>query len=418
MRYPVMFSVALLVSGCMSHGPHVSGLPPVRDASGAVVSIDVSGSGRARPAGELLELRDTSLLLVWDGRVVEVTFAEMSRYAVAGRSRHQRPAQGLTVEQREELRLRSRHPWGIAPDLMRRILEQYGQERVFRLDELMPPARSSDDARLQEFVLAARAGTDAYHDRRAAIADGYRRIGPDSPGMGEHWINPGLVTINRLDPARPQILSYVMVADTARLIGVAYALVLRGGEAPAPSPIPCQAWHAHTGTVAEEALSLHSAALNGLDSHHADECGGTHHHHGHDASASAPARLATVHAWIWLDNPDGIFAPDNWLIPYLRMGIEPGPASDTRAGRGLALGAGDARYFTALLRHHAGLSDREADAAWQALDAAGRRAAHGLREQGVEVAADAWAAAWHDIENGVARSRRPAVERVRRALGG
>lgn len=414
MRYLVT-TLALIIGGCL-HGPRVGEIPPVRDASGAIVSFDISGSGRPRPAGELLELRDSSILFVWNGRVVEVPLSTVSRYAIAGRTRRHRAARGLSAEQREELRLRSRHPWGISPDLMRRILEQYGQERVLGLAELKPPAQDSDDERLQEFVLAARVGTAAYHDRRFAIADGYRRIGPDSPGMGEHWINPGLVTINQLDPARPQILSYVMVADTARLIGVAYALVLRDGEAPSPSPIPCHAWHAHTGTIAEEALALHSAALNGLESHHADECGGVHQHHQHHGSG--PARLATVHAWIWLDNPDGIFAPDNWAIPYLRMGLEPGPAPDPRAGRGMALAAGDAQYFAALLRQHAGLADREADAALKALDAAGGRAAHGLQEKGVQAAADAWAAAWHDIENAVARSRRPAVQRVRRALGG
>jgi hypothetical protein len=28
-----------------------------------------------------------------------------------------------------------------------------------------------------------------------------------------------------------------------------------------------------------------------------------------------------LHAWIWVDNPQGIFAADNWALPFLRLGL-------------------------------------------------------------------------------------------------
>ena len=79
------------------------------------------------------------------------------------------------------------------------------------------------------FVEEARAATVRYHDRGVAIAEGYRRLGPDFPGMGEHWINPGLVIQGRLDAARPQVLSYSVIDGEIRLTGAAYALPLPPG---------------------------------------------------------------------------------------------------------------------------------------------------------------------------------------------
>ena len=31
-----------------------------------------------------------------------------------------------------------------------------------------------------------------------------------------------------------------------------------------------------------------------------------------------------VHAWTWLDNPDGVFAQEHRLIPYVRLGLPEG----------------------------------------------------------------------------------------------
>ena len=45
----------------------------------------------------------------------------------------------------------------------------------------------------QRFVDLVRVATDRYHDRARAVADGYRLIGRDFPGMGEHWVNVGLL---------------------------------------------------------------------------------------------------------------------------------------------------------------------------------------------------------------------------------
>ena len=65
-----------------------------------------------------------------------------------------------------------------------------------------------DDASIARFVAAARSGTERYRDQQAAIEDGFRVVGPDFPGMGEHWIHIGRLLQARFDPARPSLLQY------------------------------------------------------------------------------------------------------------------------------------------------------------------------------------------------------------------
>jgi hypothetical protein len=417
MRIQLVLLLALLPAGCVfNHGPRADRLPPVRTASGVTASVELHGRASGRVVGELLEVRDSSLLMIWGQRVVEVPFTTVTRINIAGRLIRLGNDHVLSAADEEQLRLFSRHPRGMTPQLLEALLGGLGQEDVIRATSGgMRPG--GQDEEIDVFITAARAGTAPYHDRARAIADGYRRIGPDSPGMGEHWINPALVTLGQLDPARPQILSYVPTAEGPRLIGVAYALALREGEVPPASAIPCTAWHAHTGTVADEALSLHSAAMNGAAPAHAGECdGGGHHHHG----GAAAVRLATVHAWIWQDNPDGVFAPDNWSVPFVRQGIEPDPSGSTSAGRALALAAGDAGYFSSLLRTHARLSPSEAARAEEILGEAGRRVAAMMRNAPFDPlrAAIEWERAWQQIERRVSSKRRNDVRRVLVALGG
>jgi len=187
-----------------------------------------------------------------------------------------------------------------------------------------------DDAAIRAFIDRARAATDKYHDRSAAIADGYRLIGRDFPAMGEHWIHIGLLFDGKYDPAAPEFLSYVTVGGAPWLLGVAYALPLLPGESPPEVPVGRDVWHAHFRTVEDETLIPV--------------------HGGHGAGHEDVPRLAMMHAWIWLDNPAGMFAPDNWAVPYVRLGLTPPAGSPDSAARALSLltGGGD-QFFAAVV---------------------------------------------------------------------
>lgn len=175
------------------------------------------------------------------------------------------------------------------------------------------------------FVENARAGTEKYRDQAAAIRDGYRRIGRDFPAMGEHWIRINLVFDGRFDPSRPEVLNYVVIDGKPRLLGVGYAMPLLAGESAPSGPAGADAWHDHFRTVEDETVL-------------------PHHHHGGRSAPDGP-RLAMMHAWIWSPNPEGVFAADNWTIPYLRLGLTPGDNAPPSVAKALSLASGGRSYF-------------------------------------------------------------------------
>lgn len=182
------------------------------------------------------------------------------------------------------------------------------------------------------FVAAARVATAKYHDQAAAVADGYRPIGPDFPAMGEHWINPRLLVKSRIDATRPQILEYATVDGQPTLVGVAYASLVTDRTVPAGPPVEPGAWHFHSGSVDEESL------IRG--------------HQGLDHEPGSGPSIAVLHAWIWLDNPAGFFATDNWALPFLRTGL-PVPergAALSAAGKALSLICGGDAFVGAVIR--------------------------------------------------------------------
>lgn len=183
-----------------------------------------------------------------------------------------------------------------------------------------------------DFVSMARAGTARYQDQAAAIEDGYRAVGPDFPGMGVHWVNKGLLLTGTVDPAHPPVLEYADIGGRPTLVGVAYAALVTD-SAPQPLlPVPAGAWHTHAGTVDEESFLLSHA---GVHSAHSQTHG---------------PRLAVAHAWIWLDNPAGLYETDNWALPCARLGFTPPVGLSVDAGRALALAAGATAYFESLVR--------------------------------------------------------------------
>jgi hypothetical protein len=186
---------------------------------------------------------------------------------------------------------------------------------------------------LEAFVTAVRASTARYQDQAVALQDGYRKIGPDFPSMGEHWLNRAIVMRGVIDPMRPPILEYISVEGRPVLAGVAYAQLAYEEAPQSPIPAPSSAWHYHAGSVDEESFIASHAEGGARDS-------------------SRGPRIAVLHAWLWVENPAGLFATDNWLLPWLRLAVpspvaQPGPDSLTMMA---ALAAGGEHYFSTLIR--------------------------------------------------------------------
>ena len=260
-------------------------------------------------------------------------------------------------------------------------------------------AQRPDSASVARFVAQARATTARFQDINVAIAENYVRIGPDFPAMGEHWVRGESVMRSDSTPM-PSILTYAMIGGRRTLTGVVYTIVLHAGEK-VPEMPPLAEWHDHVGTVDEESLLLGHSHLGDTD--------------------GAGLRLAVMHAWIGLTNPAGMFATDNWALPFARVGIPAPPNASPRAARAVAL-ATCVPYFARLFGAVGQLDDRESDAVLDALEHS-RGVVQGWLE--ARNPADSVSSAdlarlekiWSDLADAITRSVRPAsAERLVRVL--
>lgn len=360
-----VFVLASAAAGCtLSHGPRSHDLPVIAAPTGRLVEVQLRGGPTAPPAtvsGELLEVRDSAVVLLAD-TVIVAPFRDIRRVRVQG---HMPILSGSEYDDYRRrrpgsyLRHISRFPYGAPPDAMERILRDVGQSAPPALPgrrpaaptdtvRRMPGVSSTHDAHdathaldravadsgaasadAIRFLAEARGGTERYRDRRVAIADGYRRLGPAFPGMGEHWIHPGLIVNGRLDARTPSVLCYADHAGVPTLVGVAYAVPLRPGDSPPTAPGGDHVWHEHSDAVDDESLLLVHAAT-------------------HDGDAAEP-RLAMFHAWIWLDNPDGTFAQNNWTLPFAQLGLLPPPSATATAAQAASLLTVGESYYMQLL---------------------------------------------------------------------
>ena len=187
------------------------------------------------------------------------------------------------------------------------------------------------------FIADARAATARFKDIEVAIAENYVKMGPDFPAMGEHWVKGEYIMRGELDARRPAILTYARMGDSLVLTGAVYALALKHGDAP-PRWLEEGQWHDHVGTIDEESLLFHDQ---------------------HDDMSSGE-RLVVMHAWLWADNPAGIFATDNWSLPFERLGIS-APGASPDAARAAALLSTGATYYARLFATSGALDERDAE---------------------------------------------------------
>ena len=263
---------------------------------------------------------------------------------------------------------------------------------------------SSDGAPPTRFIAEAREGTRRYQLQETAIADGYRRVGVDFPAMGEHWVNLQRVMADSFAAPEPSVLVYVRVNGRPTLAGVAYTALLEPGERPPSFPPARRFWHEHNGTVAEESFPI---------GHHATDVGG-----GTDGGA---LRLAILHAWVWMQNPEGVFATDNWTLPFIRLGIAPPTEWSPAATRALALALDGEEYYALMLRTSMRLTSAEEALATAILSRSRERAKsvlvtptrqrHLARTDEGRLSA-LWSAMWEELERALPR-RVPQLRAVR-----
>jgi hypothetical protein len=185
-------------------------------------------------------------------------------------------------------------------------------------------------ATVAEFLTRARAGAAPFADRAAAVAAGYRRLGPDFPFGAEHWVNPRLMADDAIVAERPEVLLYVPTPSGPSLVGVAYVLPREPHEPTPDFPAPAAFWHDHWSSVDEEVARSHD--------------------HMAAAAPTAEPRVAMLHLWLFATNPEGVFALEHRGLPLLRLGIASSASDHGAIGWMGALAHGAAPHFASLLR--------------------------------------------------------------------
>jgi len=124
-------------------------------------------------------------------------------------------------------------------------------------------------------LASARGATARYQDFLTALRDGYVDIGVVLPNMGRHLLKEALVDAT-FEAERPEVLVYMEdLGGRMKLVAVEYAVPLNLTATP-PEGFP-----------------------GGADQWFADD----------------RFKLWTLHAWVFKENPDGIFNPTNRRVP-------------------------------------------------------------------------------------------------------
>lgn len=189
---------------------------------------------------------------------------------------------------------------------------------LFSLVAAAATSAPSDRTALDSIADATARDIARFADRRAAVAEGYRRVGADFPGMGEHWVHPGVLLAGTIDSRRPTMLSYATIAGRPTLVGAGFIVATRG-DAQAEVPGWPTHWHEHSGLLAEASGVRPSST---------------------DASATA-THVWILHVWTSVPNPSGRYDADNWALPFARAGIIAPIDVDHDAGQAAALTVGD-----------------------------------------------------------------------------
>ena len=165
---------------------------------------------------------------------------------------------------------------------------------------------------LQQQLDGVRQATAKYQDWQKAVDDGYVLFGKEGPLMGEHWYRRDLVD-QPFDIAHPSTLQYANINGKKVLVGVAYTVYRKPGDAmPAGFVGDDDHWHVHDITKLADAMTRNRPLAHAIVQRRIEN--GT-------LGPDGKTQLTMLHAWVWLENPAGVFTLEHTGLPYLRAGL-------------------------------------------------------------------------------------------------
>ena len=130
MRRLAILSLIVLSSCVLRFGPHANRYDPATRASGTAATITTAAS---QIAGELLEVRDTALVLLTSSRVTLVPnrLIRAARFDDLPRSH----TGSLTREETGRMRLLSRFPYGMPDQALAQLMSRRRQQTLDVVDK-------------------------------------------------------------------------------------------------------------------------------------------------------------------------------------------------------------------------------------------------------------------------------------------
>ena len=123
----LLFVAAVVAGGCVTMiGKGLEAFPVANSPAGVATTVSLGSGGTA--AGELLEVRDTALVLLVDNKVVLVPNASIANARFQGgdlRNHSMTPPEIISGN----LRLLSRYPSGVSSTVMAALLSASGQSQ-------------------------------------------------------------------------------------------------------------------------------------------------------------------------------------------------------------------------------------------------------------------------------------------------
>jgi len=126
MRARLFVMAVTLVPGACMIGPSAGNFQPATGPAG--ITVQIASRRTPKLAGELLEVRDTALLVLAEGAVQLAPFAAIrtARFQKYG-SLDFGNAKTPSASDRDDMRRLARFPSGLTPELLRTLLQASGQ---------------------------------------------------------------------------------------------------------------------------------------------------------------------------------------------------------------------------------------------------------------------------------------------------
>lgn len=197
-----------------------------------------------------------------------------------------------------------------------------------------PPDVPAQPDTLEAQLATVRASVQRYRDFAVAEREGWKPFGGDEPLMGYHYSGPApdYVSGDPLDFSRPNNLMYTDIDGKKVLTGVAFVVRIGEGE-PVPEGFAGDSdrWHVHDFVRAIEAATEERPVLGWMADWWLDR--------NYRSKGDNRGRLAMVHVWVAMPNPDGVFADFNRTVPYAKLDLPDAywAGASESAARGLNL---------------------------------------------------------------------------------